>query len=68
MNMDKHLSAAPEREAFTVAEFAQAYRLSRATLYNLWRDGEGPKRMRVRGRVVVSKDAAEQWRRDLEAA
>lgn len=59
---------APEREAFTVAELAHAYRLSRATLYNLWREGAGPKRMRVRGRVLVSRDAAEDWRRQLEAA
>ena len=66
--MDKSEVSSAEREAFTVAEFARAYRLSRATLYNLWKDGEGPKRMRVRGRVVVSRDAAERWRRELEAA
>lgn len=66
--MDKQSKAVPEREAFTVTEFAQAYRLSRATLYNLWKGGEGPKRMRVGRRVVVSRDAAEQWRRQVEAA
>ena len=59
--------ATPVREAFTVDELARAYRLSRATLYNLWRDGAGPQRMRVRGRVLVSRDAAEKWRRDLES-
>jgi len=56
----------PEREAFTVAEFAQAYRLSRATLYNIWKDGDGPARMRVRGRVLISRAAAENWRREVE--
>jgi predicted DNA-binding transcriptional regulator AlpA len=67
--MDKKSKVIPaaEREAFTVAELAEAYRLSRATLYNLWKDGCGPKRMRVRGRVLVSRDAAEHWRRHLEA-
>ena len=53
--------------AFTVQEFAEAYRLSRATIYNLWRDGGGPARMRVRGRVLISRDAAEAWRRQIEA-
>lgn len=57
---------APQREAFTVAELAQAYRLSRATLYNLWKSGRGPKRVRIRGRVLISRDAADCWRRELE--
>jgi len=52
--------------AFTVAEFAEAYRLSRATIYNLWRDGDGPAKMRVRGRVLISRAAAEKWRRQVE--
>ena len=55
------------REAFSIDELAKAYRLSRATLYNLWKDGEGPQRMRVRGRVLISRDAAEKWRQHVEA-
>lgn len=54
------------RLAFTVEEFAEAFRLSRATVYNMWRDGTGPARMRVRGRVVISRDAADEWRRRCE--
>ena len=30
------------RSVFTVAEFCAAYRMSRPTLYALWRNGEGP--------------------------
>jgi hypothetical protein len=52
--------------AFSVQEFARAYRVSRATLYNLWRAGAGPARMRVRGRVLISREAAENWRKALE--
>lgn len=54
--------------AFTIDEFAEAYRLSRATIYNLWRDGAGPAKMRVRGRVLISRDAAESWRRQVETS
>ncbi len=54
-------------EAFTVSEFARAFRFSRATLYALWRDGEGPKRMSVRGRVIISRAAADEWRRNRES-
>jgi excisionase family DNA binding protein len=53
--------------AFTVDEFAEAFRVSRATVYNLWRAGHGPTKMRVRGRVLISRDAAEAWRRQIES-
>jgi len=57
-----------ESLAFTVDEFAEAYRVSRATVYNMWRDGTGPRKMRVRGRVLISRDAAEKWRAEVERA
>jgi excisionase family DNA binding protein len=57
-----------EKLAYTVAEFAKAFRLSRATIYNMWRDGSGPAKMRVRGRVLISRDAADRWREQVEAA
>jgi hypothetical protein len=53
--------------AYSVNEFANAFRVSRATLYNLWRAGGGPLRMRVRGRVLISREAAERWRAEMEA-
>jgi hypothetical protein len=56
------------REAFTVDEFAEAFRLSRATVYNLWRSGCGPAKMRVRGRVLISRESADRWRREVESA
>lgn len=57
-----------EAAALTVSEFCSAHRISRATLYNMWRDGAGPRRMRVRGRTLVSVEAAAAWRRQVEAA
>ena len=57
--LDSAASARVEPKAFTVDEFAEAFRLSRATIYNLWRSGAGPTRMRVRGRVLISREAAD---------
>jgi hypothetical protein len=59
---------AVNREAYGVVEFAQAHGVSRAHLYNLWRDGVGPKVMRVGRRTLISKEAAAAWRRQMEAA
>jgi Helix-turn-helix domain len=68
--MSKHTTTItpPTREAFTVGEFAEAFRLSRATVYNMWRDGCGPAKMRARGRVLISREAADRWRREIESA
>jgi hypothetical protein len=42
-----------ETQAFTVDEFAEAFRLSRATVYNLWRDGAGPAKISRRRRQMA---------------
>jgi predicted DNA-binding transcriptional regulator AlpA len=55
-----------DRVAYSVIEFAQAHGVSRAHLYNLWKDGVGPKAMRVGRRTLISKEAAEAWRRKME--
>jgi hypothetical protein len=55
-----------DRAAYSVNEFAHAHGLSRAHLYNLWRDGIGPKAMRVGRRTLISKEAAAAWRREME--
>ena len=56
-----------ERRAFTISEFAEAYRLSVWNLYALWRRGEGPARFRVGSRWLISDEAAEKWRSELES-
>lgn len=67
--METSVPKAPDhRGAYTISEFTEAYRFSRATLYNMWRDGCGPRRLRVRGRTLISREAADEWRRSLEAA
>lgn len=55
------------RQAFSILQFCEDHDLSRATFYSLLRDGDAPETMRVRGRVLISREAAEQWRRRMEA-
>jgi hypothetical protein len=58
--------------AYSVDEFCAAHGpISRGTLYNMWRDGIGPKFMLVgsgKGRRIISTEAAAEWRREREAA
>ena len=68
MESKKGELARVEGQAYSVSEFAHAFRLSRATIYNMWRDGCGPTKMRVRGRVLISRESADRWRRQIESA
>jgi hypothetical protein len=56
-----------ERAAFTVDEFCDAYRVSRTTLYLLWRTGKGPKFYYCGTQKRISVPAAYAWQRGLEA-
>jgi hypothetical protein len=57
----------PDPDAFSVIEFCQRHDICRATLYNLLKAGCGPAVMKVGSRVLISREAAEQWRRKMEA-
>ena len=52
--------------AYSVPEFCDLHRFSRAHLYKLWKDGLGPDRMRVGGRTLISAEAAARWRQRME--
>lgn len=54
--------------AFTVTEFCEAHRLSRALLYKLLRDGQGPRYFKAGRRTLISAESAAQWRAAMEAA
>ncbi len=55
-----------DKDAFNIVEFCQRHGLSRASFYNLEKAGQAPRIMRVGARVMVSKEAAADWRRERE--
>lgn len=57
-----------EKDAYTILEFCQRHGISRSAFYNACKAGQGPRLMRVGNRVMVSREAAEAWRREREAA
>jgi hypothetical protein len=62
---DCHL---PSYAAYTIAEFCTAHRISRSKLYQLWAAGAGPRMMKVGRKVLITNEAAAEWRRAREAA
>jgi predicted DNA-binding transcriptional regulator AlpA len=50
-----------ERQAYNIAEFCEAFRVSRSELYRLWKTGTGPKRLRIGRKSIITVEAAQDW-------
>lgn len=57
-----------QNEVFSVAQFCSAYAVSRAKLYQILKAGTGPATFKLGRKTLISREAAEKWRRALEAA
>lgn len=57
-----------EREAFTIREFCRAHRISEPLYFKMKKMGKGPREMHALGRVMISIEAAAEWRRAREEA
>jgi predicted DNA-binding transcriptional regulator AlpA len=57
-----------EKLAYSVVEFCQLHGISRSAFYKSLNAGLAPKLMRLGTRILISKEAAEQWRRAREQA
>jgi hypothetical protein len=64
----RNTSPQQTRCVFTVAEFCEAHRICRAHLYDLWREGTGPRFMLAGTKKLISFEAAADWRRQRETA
>ena len=56
------------RAAYTINEFCVAHRISRSKFYQLIDAGLAPRTMRIGTKVLISHEAAADWRASLEAA
>ncbi len=53
--------------AYSISSFCRAHEFSRAMYYILKKDGRAPQTFRVGRRELISREAAEKWRRDRES-
>jgi hypothetical protein len=59
---------AMQPEAYTIEQFCKAHGFSKAHYFNIARAGLGPRIMRVGSRVLISREAAADWRKARETA
>jgi hypothetical protein len=55
-------------QSYTVNEFCAAERISRAMLYKLWNEGNGPRFYQVGTHRRISHQARIEWQQAMEAA
>jgi hypothetical protein len=68
MSLEHSPARQGKRAAYSLNEFCEDHRISRSMLYKLWAAGIGPRFMHVGTRVIITDEAAADWRRDREAA
>jgi predicted DNA-binding transcriptional regulator AlpA len=56
------------KSTYTVAQFCEAHCIGRTHLYHLIKDGKGPRLMKLGRRILISAEAAADWRRQVESA
>src|SRR5262245_6656143 len=57
----------PDAGAFTIEDFCALHRLSRAMYYKLKEQDKAPREIRLGTKVLISREAAAEWRREREA-
>jgi hypothetical protein len=64
----KPAKSTEERDAYSIREFCRRHNISHGTYYTLKDCGKGPREGRAMRRVLISKEAAADWRRQIETA
>ena len=59
---------ADEQDTFSIQELCRRNGFGPGLSFKIARDGRRPRVMRVGRRTLISREAAEQWRREREAA
>jgi hypothetical protein len=55
-----------ERDAYSIEEFCRRHNVSHGTFYNMRKRGQGPREARAMTRVLITKEAAADWRKKNE--
>jgi hypothetical protein len=58
----------PNAEAYTIPEFCEAHRISESMYYKIRAAKQGPREARALSKVIITKEAAADWRRDRTTA
>lgn len=55
-----------QTQSLSVKDFCATHGISLSLFYNLVRDGKAPRFMKVGRRTLISAEAAQEWRKEME--
>jgi hypothetical protein len=55
-------------DAYSIEDFCRRHSISHGTYYNLRKAGKGPRESHALGRVLITKESAEEWRSKITEA
>lgn len=55
------------KDAYSVDEFCMLFGIGRTFFYDLLKNNKGPQLMKVGRRTLISRNAADHWRKSMEA-
>jgi hypothetical protein len=61
-------AALDDPDAYSIDEFCRRHMISRPTYIRLRTNGKGPREIKFDQKVLITKEAAADWRREREAA
>jgi len=56
-----------DKQAYSIQQFCDNHNVSHAKFYLLVKEGKAPRLMKVGRRRLISVEAAQEWRRQMEA-
>jgi predicted DNA-binding transcriptional regulator AlpA len=54
-------------DCFDIRSFCEANHISRGFFYKIAAEGKGPRTIRIGRKVLISREAAAEWRQRMEA-
>jgi hypothetical protein len=61
-NQNDQVGRNDELDAYSIEEFCRRHSICRSTYYNLRESGDGPRERRAMGRVLITRESAQEWR------
>ena len=61
-NQEIMIGCSDELDAYSIEEFCSRNSICRGTYYNMKKSKSGPREKRAMGRVLITRESAQEWR------
>jgi predicted DNA-binding transcriptional regulator AlpA len=66
MSIGSYMITNENKDTYTISEFCKMHNMCKVTFYRLIAAGKAPKLIKLERKVLISKEAAAEWRKNME--